>query len=130
LARIIVPGLDIFGEGYHPTSAFNAQIGACLDFKKRAEASHDGKRMLVKNVSTLTSKTGAKFLQYCKMSQRDWEEYSFVCKNASRNEIAGKLFLGGRLLSECTMYKYVSPKCLMVVKKMLRIYVIILRRGI
>ena len=63
---------------------------------------------MVKHINTLTSQTGEKFLKYCKMKQKDWEQYNFVAKQAGL-EWLGQLFLGERLLSECVMYRYFLP---------------------
>jgi hypothetical protein len=107
LVRVTVKGTTIVGEGYHGTVRAHAEIGACENFKKRAEELHQGERLMVKHINTLTSKTGHKFLEYCKMKQKDWEQYTFVSQNVNGMEISGKLYLGERLLSECIMHKYI-----------------------
>jgi hypothetical protein len=103
--RITVKGTSIVGQAYSPTSRATAELGACMNFKKRAEELHQGETMLVKHINRLTSSTGEKFLQYCKMKQKDWEQYNFVTKSHG-GTIQGSLSLGTRLLSECTMYRY------------------------
>ena len=103
--RVTVPGTRIVGEAYHPSARTHAEIGACVNFKKRAEELHQGEKMLVKHINTLTSSTGRKFLEYCKMKHKDWQQYKFVAKTTA-TEVNGQLFLGDRLLSECSMYKY------------------------
>ena len=100
-----VPGTVIFGESFHPTVRAYSEIGACMDFKKRAEELHQGETMMVKHINTLTSKTGEKFLQYCKMKQKDWEQFKFESKSLNGVEVLGQLFSGDRLLSECVMLK-------------------------
>lgn len=105
LVRITVKGTIVSGEGYHNNTRAYAELDACVNFKKRAEELHQGEKMMVKHINTLTSQTGEKFLKYCKMKQKDWEQYKFVHKQ-SGHEIIGQLFLGERLLSECVMYKY------------------------
>lgn len=104
--RITVKGTSIIGEAYNATSLAAAELGACINFKKRAEELHQGETMFVKHINTLTSSTGEKFLQYCKLTQKDWEQYNFVAKSVGP-VVQGSLNLGTRLLSECTMYKYV-----------------------
>jgi len=105
LCRITVQGTNIVGEGFHNHVRSYAEIGACVNFKKRAEEHHQGEKMMVKHINTLTSKTGEKFLQYCKMKQKDWEQYQFTSKSINGFEVHGQLHLGTRLLSECTMFK-------------------------
>jgi hypothetical protein len=127
--RITVKGTSIVGEAYHASNAV-AEAGAYLNFKERAEEAHQGSRMMVKHINTLTSQTGRKFLEYCKIKQKDWAQYSFVAKQVGECQIQGKLYLGDKLLSECTMFKYVPGTCLMVVKRMQKIYAIIWLREI
>jgi hypothetical protein len=105
LCRVSVPGTKIVGEAFHPSVRAYAELGACVNFKKRAEELHQGEKILVKHINTLTSKTGQKFLQYCKMMQKSWEQYEFTSKSVSGFEVHGQLHLGSRLLSECTMFK-------------------------
>lgn len=104
--RVTVHGTVIVGESFHPTVRAYAELGACVNFKKRAEELHQGETMMVKHINTLTSKTGEKFLQYCKMKQKDWEQFKFVAKSINGVEVLGQLHLGDRLLSECVMLKY------------------------
>jgi hypothetical protein len=104
--RVTVEGTVIVGECYHPTVRAYAEVGACVNFKKRAEELHQGETMMVKHINTLTSKTGEKFLQYCKMKQKDWEQFRFVAKSLNGAEVLGQLYLGERLLSECVMLQY------------------------
>ena len=106
LCRVSVPGTNIVGEGFHPNFREYAEIGACVNFKKRAEELHQGEKMLVKHINTLTSKTGQKFLQYCKMKHKNWEQFVFTAKQVNGFAIHGQLHWGSRLLSECTMFKY------------------------
>lgn len=103
--KVTVPGTIIFGESFHPTVRAYSELGACVDFKKRAEDLHQGETMMVKHINTLTSKTGEKFLQYCKMKQKDWEQFKFESKSLNGVEVLGQLFSGDRLLSECVMLK-------------------------
>jgi hypothetical protein len=105
--RVTVKGTTIVGEGFHSTQRAFAEIGACVSFKKRAEELHQGERMLVKHINTLTSQTGRKFLQYCSIKQKDWEQYNFVSKSIGPQDVHGKLYVGERLVSECVMFKYV-----------------------
>jgi hypothetical protein len=105
--RVTVKGTTIVGDGFHNSTRASAEIGACVNFKKRAEELHQGERMLVKHINTLTSQTGRKFLQYCSIKQKDWEQYSFVSKSIGAHEVHGKLYAGERLVSECVMFKYV-----------------------
>jgi hypothetical protein len=128
--RVTVKGTAIVGEGYHTGGGGIAEAAACLNFKERAEEAHQGSRMLVKHINTLTSQTGRKFLEYCKIKQKDWAQYSFVTKTVGDSQVQGKLYLGDKLLSECTMFTYVLVGCLMVVKRMQKIFAIILLRGI
>jgi hypothetical protein len=104
--RVTVQGTVIVGEAFHPNVRAYAELGACVNFKKRAEELHQGETMMVKHINTLTSKTGEKFLQYCKMKQKDWEQFNFVAKSLNGVEVLGQLYVGDRLLSECTMLKY------------------------
>lgn len=104
LVRIMVNGTIVSGEGYHHQKRAYAEIAACIDFKKRAEQLHQGEKMMVKHINTLTSQTGGKFLEYCKIKQRDWEQYNFTYKQHDGFDFIGQLFLGDRLLSECVMY--------------------------
>jgi hypothetical protein len=103
--RVTVRETKIVGEAFHPTARAYSEIGACVNFKKHAEELHQGETMLVKHINTLTSKTGEKFLQYCKMKQKDWEQFKFVLKQLNGAEVLGQLYLGDRLLSECVMLK-------------------------
>jgi hypothetical protein len=103
--RVTVPGTAIFGESFHATVRAYSELGACVEFKKRAEELHQGETMMVKHINTLTSKTGEKFLQYCKMKQKDWEQFKFESKQLNGAEVLGQLFSGDRLLSECVMIK-------------------------
>ena len=105
--RVTVEGTVIEGEGFHAVRAY-AETAACMDFKQKAEEIHQGERMLVKHINTLTSQTGKKFLEYCKMKQKDWEMYKFTCIQGKARECRGSLLLGDRLLSECLMYTYDS----------------------
>jgi hypothetical protein len=105
LVRVTVKGTIVSGEGYHNNCRAYAELAACVNFKKRAEELHQGEKMMVKHINTLTSQTGEKFLKYCKMKQKDWEQYNFVHKQVGQ-EVIGQLFLGERLLSECVMHKY------------------------
>jgi hypothetical protein len=107
--EVTVPGTGIVGESYHPNVRAYAETGACVAFKKRAEELHQGEKMIVKDINTLTSSTGKKFLEYCKMEHKDWETYNFVTTSSSAQEVLGQLFLGTRLLSEVTMFKYIHP---------------------
>jgi hypothetical protein len=107
--RVTVEGTIIQGEGFHSLRGW-AETAACVDFKQKAEEMHQGERMLVKHINTLTSQTGKKFLEYCKMKQKDWELYKFKSTQAKGNEFRGSLHLGDRLLSECLMYTYRSPR--------------------
>jgi hypothetical protein len=104
--RVTVEGTVIVGEAFHPTVRAYAELWACVNFKKRAEELHRGETMMVKDINTLTSKTGEKFLQYCKMKQKDWEQFNFVTKSLNGVEVLGQLYVGDRLLSECAMLKY------------------------
>ena len=106
--RVTVKGTIVSGEGYHKETRAFAEIAACVNFKAKAEELHQGEKMMVKHINTLTSQTGEKFLKYCKMKQKDWEQYNFVAKQAGL-EWLGQLFLGERLLSECVMYRYFLP---------------------
>jgi hypothetical protein len=107
--RVTVEGTIIQGEGFHAIRGW-AETAACVDFKQKAEEMHQGERMLVKHINTLTSQTGKKFLEYCKMKQKDWELYKFKATQAKGNEFRGSLHLGERLLSECVMYTYRFPR--------------------
>jgi hypothetical protein len=131
LVRVTVPGTNIVGEGYHPTLRSFAERIASADFKKKAEESHQGEKLLVKDINTLTSLTGQKFLQYCKMKQKDWQTYKFSFKQVGGTEVLGQLYLGDRLLSECTMFKYsLLLMVLMIVKRMPRQFAITWQQGI
>jgi len=101
---VTVKGTNVIGEGYSPSSHTHAEMAACLNFKKRAEELHQGEKMMVKHINTLTSQTGKKFLQYCKIKHKDWEQYNFTSKSYSAGFVVGQLFLGERLLSECSMF--------------------------
>jgi hypothetical protein len=102
--RITVPGVDFVGKGYHPSVPSSAEMSACFAFKKMAEMEHQGEMLRVKDINTLTSQTGEKFLEYCRIRQKDWEEYKFVSRQVRGQEIRGELFLGDRLVSECVMF--------------------------
>lgn len=104
--RVTVEGTIVKGDGYHSHIRAYAETAACVEFKRVAEHMHQGERMLVKDINTLTSQTGKKFLEYCKMKQKDWEMYDFRCKQGQAMEFRGALYLGNRLLSESLMYKY------------------------
>ena len=104
--RVTVTGTEIFGVGFHPSTNAFAEIAACVDFKRRAEERHQGEKMMVKHINTLTSKTGKKFLEYSKMKTKDWEQYNFTSRSISGWEISGTLHLGDRLLSQCVMFTY------------------------
>jgi hypothetical protein len=103
--RVSVPGTNIVGEAFHSSNRAYAEIGACMNFKKRAEELHQGEKMLVKHINTLTSQTGQKFLQYCKMKHKNWEQFQFTSKSINGLEVLGQLHWGSRLLSECTMFR-------------------------
>lgn len=107
LSRVTVKGTSIVGEGYHPNASGFAEIAACMNFKTRAEELHQGEKMMVKHINTLTSQTGQKFLEYCKMKQKDWGQYNCVTKTRG-HEFAAQLYIGDKLLSECVMYRYVE----------------------
>jgi hypothetical protein len=102
-ARVTVEGTNVVGEAYHAGAAAFAEASAYINFKKEAEKAHQGEQMLVKHINTLTSKTGEKFLKFCKIKHKDWEQYKFV-SNVTGNRVLGQLFLGDRLLSECTAH--------------------------
>jgi len=104
--RVTVQGTEIFGVGYHPSTNAFAEIAACVDFKKRAEEKHQGEKMMVKHINTLTSKTGKKFMEYCKMKLKDWEQYDFSFKQVNGFEISATLKVGDRLVSQCVMFTY------------------------
>ena len=107
--RVTVKGTDIFGVGFHPSTNAFAEVAACVDFKKRAEEKHQGEKMMVKHINTLTSKTGKKFMEYCKMKLKDWEQYELKCKQINGWEMSAKLYVGDRLVSECVMFTYPHP---------------------
>jgi hypothetical protein len=109
--RITVQGTSVVGEGHSSNGRAFAEQLACMNFKEEAEKSHLGGQMLVKNITKLTSATGEKFLQYCKIRQKDWEPYNFITKEVNSRAHMGSLFQGTRLLSECTMYTYVTRLC-------------------
>ena len=102
--RVSVPGVDIVGKGHHASMPGYAEIAACYQFKKLAEKEHQGETMRVKDINTLTSQTGEKFIEYCKMRQKDWEQYRFEHRQVRGMEIRGELYLGDRLVSECVMF--------------------------
>jgi hypothetical protein len=106
--RVSVPGVGIVGKGYHSSLPGYAEIAACYQFKKLAEREHQGETMHVKDINTLTSQTGEKFIEYCKMRQRDWEQYRFEHRQVRGFETRGELYLGDRLVSECVMFSYSS----------------------
>jgi len=120
--RVTVEGTIVKGEGYHSHIRAYAEIAACVEFKRMAECMHQGERMLVKDINTLTSQTGKKFLEYCKMKQKDWEMYEFKCKQGQGMEFRGALYLGDRLLSESLMYKCGSLRksCLILIANPMR----------
>jgi len=107
LCRVRVEGTNILGEGFNPTSEIFAEITACLDFKARAEKAHQGEKLLVKHINTLTTKTGKKFLEYCKLRSKDWAQYRFQGKQAPGGmAVVGQLFLADRLMAECAASTY------------------------
>jgi hypothetical protein len=108
VCRVTVEGTSIVGEALSSVSRAYAELQACMVFKQEAEKFHLGGQILVKDINKLTSATGEKFLQYCKIQQKDWEPYNFLTKTGPANSQIGSLFQGTRLLSECTMYTYVT----------------------
>ena len=135
--RVTVQGTEIFGVGYHPSTNAFAEIAACVDFKRRAEEKHQGEKMMVKHINTLTSKTGTKFMEYCKMKLKDWEQYNFTCKQINGQELSATLHVGDRLVSQCVMFTYPTlPPCRIenpincVGRTMPKRFVITLQRGI
>jgi hypothetical protein len=109
--RITVQGTSVIGEGHSTTGRVPAELFACMNFKAEAEKFHLGGQMLVKHINKLTSATGEKFLQYCKIQQKDWEPYNFLTRLVGSTTHIGSLYQGTRLLSECTMYSYVTRLC-------------------
>jgi hypothetical protein len=106
--RVTVEGTSIVGEGLSSASRANAELHACMMFKQEAEKFHQEGQILVKDINKLTSATGEKFLEYCKIKQKDWEPYNFVTKIGPGASHIGSLYQGTRLLSECTAYTYVT----------------------
>jgi len=107
LCRVHVKGTNVIGEGLHRSNSNLAEVAACMDFKIRAEKAHQGQKFLVKHINTLTTQTGQKFLEYCKLRSKDWALYRFESKR-NYDVAVGKLFLADRLIAECSAQSY-SP---------------------